>query len=81
MATAAGVASSFVVHITAIAFGLTALLVSMPHTLDVLRYCGIGYLVYLAITNLKTVKWKTDGAPSINAGLGAFFLRGLLVIC
>jgi len=75
-ATAAGVASSFVVHITAIAFGLTALLVSIPHTLDVLRYCGIGYLIYLAITNLKTVKWKNGDAPFTNAGLGTFFLKG-----
>ena len=78
-ATAAGIVSSFVVHITAIAFGLTALLVTMPHTLDVLRYCGIGYLVYLAITNLKTVKWKSNShAQFTNAGLGTFFLKGFI---
>lgn len=78
-ATAAGIVSSFVVHITAIAFGLTALLVNMPHALDVLRYCGIGYLVYLAITNLKTVKWKSNSdAQFTNAGLGTFFLKGFI---
>ncbi|MFZ1306941.1 MAG: LysE family transporter, partial [Ferruginibacter sp.] len=36
-ATAAGIVSSFLVHITAIIFGLTAILVSMPDALDVLR--------------------------------------------
>ena len=34
-ATAAGIMSSFLVHITAIIFGLTALLVAMPHALDI----------------------------------------------
>lgn len=50
----------------------------MPHALDILRYCGISYLVYLAITNLKTVKWQTVDAPVINAGLGAFYLKGFI---
>ena len=77
-ATAAGIASSFVVHITAIVLGLTALLVSMPHALDVLRYCGIGYMVYLAIINLKTVKWKNDDAIVANTGLGAFYIKGFI---
>jgi threonine/homoserine/homoserine lactone efflux protein len=35
-------------------------------------------LVYLAITNLKTIKWKTSDAPYINAGLGTFFLKGFI---
>jgi threonine/homoserine/homoserine lactone efflux protein len=77
-ATAAGIASSFVVHITAIALGLTALLVSTPHALDVLRYCGIGYLVYLAIVNLKTVKWKTGYEPVTYTGLGVFYVKGFI---
>ena len=77
-ATAAGVVSSFVVHITAIVFGLTAILVSMPHVLDVLRYCGIAYLIYLAIANLKTVKWKTGDAQVVNRSVGSFYLKGFI---
>jgi threonine/homoserine/homoserine lactone efflux protein len=77
-ATAAGVVSSFVVHITAIVFGLTALLVSTLHALDVLRYCGIAYLIYLALTNLKTVKWKTTGEPVSEKGLGVFYVKGFI---
>lgn len=77
-ATAAGVVSSFVAHITAIVFGLTAILVSMPHVLDVLRYCGIAYLIYLAIANLKTVKWKTGDAQVVNRSVGSFYLKGFI---
>ena len=77
-ATAAGIVSSFLVHITAIVFGLTAILVSLPHALDVLRYCGIAYLLYLAITNLKTVKWKAGEAQKTEAGLGVFYLKGFI---
>ncbi|MBK6379402.1 MAG: LysE family translocator [Chitinophagaceae bacterium] len=77
-ATAAGIVSSFLVHITAIVFGLTALLVSMPNALEILRYCGIAYLLYLAITNLKIVKWKAGDAQQTEAGLGVFYLKGFI---
>ncbi len=77
-ATAAGIMSSFLVHITAIVFGLTALLVALPHALDILRYCGIAYLFYLAISNLKTVKWKTENAPVADIRLHIFFLKGFI---
>lgn len=76
--TAAGIVSSFVMHITAIAFGLTAILISMPHALDILRYCGIAYLIYLAIANLKTVKWKTCETQEGNTGLRVFYLKGFI---
>ena len=77
-ATATGIVSSFVVHITAIVFGLTAILLSTPHALDILRYCGIGYLIYLAIANLKTVKWKDSKAPVAHNGLHTFYIKGFL---
>ncbi len=77
-ATAAGIVSSFVVHITAIGFGLTAILVSTPHALDILRYCGIGYLIYLAIANLKNVKWKDSKAPVTHQGISAFYIKGFI---
>lgn len=77
-ATVAGIASSFVVHITAIALGLTAILVAMPHALDVLRYCGIAYLIYLAIINLKTVSWKARDAVAEASGVQKFYVKGLI---
>ena len=39
-ATAAGIVSAFVVHITAAVIGLSTILFAMPHILDLLRYCG-----------------------------------------
>lgn len=77
-ATAAGVVTSFVVHITAIVFGLTALLVAMPHALDILRYCGIAYLLYLAISNIRTVQWKTGDAAATPNRMGTFYAKGFI---
>ncbi|MEP7236333.1 MAG: LysE family translocator [Ferruginibacter sp.] len=77
--TVAGIVSAFVVHITAIVLGLTALLVAMPHALDVLRYCGIAYLFYLAIRNLKRVQWKqTETAETNEEGLSKFYFKGMI---
>lgn len=77
-ATAAGIVSAFLVHISAIVLGLTALLVTRPHALDVLRYCGIAYLFYLAISNLKAVKWNETETINKIEGLRQFFIKGLI---
>lgn len=77
-ATALGVVSAFVIHISAIVLGLTALLVANPATLDILRYCGIGYLLYLAIRNLKTIKWKTTEQENKVLGLRKFYVDGFI---
>lgn len=77
-ATAAGVVSSFLVHITTIVLGLTALLIASPHALDILRYTGIAYLFYLAVINLKTVQWKSGAGPHTDNGLRFFYLRGFI---
>jgi threonine/homoserine/homoserine lactone efflux protein len=77
-ATAAGVVSSFVIHITALILGLTALLVATPYALDTLRYCGIAYLIYLAVRNLKTVQWKEPGEEKDMRPISHFFTRGFI---
>lgn len=77
-ATAAGIVSAFVVHMTAVVMGLTALLVTMPNALDILRYCGIAYLFYLAFSNLRAVKWKETDAINKIASLRQFFVKGLI---
>lgn len=77
-ATALGIVSSFVVHITAIVLGLAAILVSTPHALDILRHCGIAYLLYLAVTNLKTVKWNAGDTSVTKTGLDVFYGKGFI---
>ena len=73
--TVAGITSAFLVPVTAIVLGLSALLTAAPVTLDVLRYTGIAYLLFLAWKNLKVVNWKTnDEAKSMKQ----FYVGGLV---
>jgi len=75
-ATAAGIVSAFVVHITAIVLGLTAILVAMPHALNLLRYLGIAYLLFLAVKNLKPVQWERNEHTVEHEGLSHFYVKG-----
>jgi len=77
-ATALGIVSAFIIHVSAIVLGLTALLVANPAALDVLRYCGIIYLFYLAIRNLKTIKWKKTEEAGKVSGLRKFYVDGFI---
>ncbi|MBL0182840.1 MAG: LysE family translocator [Chitinophagaceae bacterium] len=77
-ATAAGVVSSFVFHVSAVAFGLTALLLSHPQVFEIIRYCGIAYLFYLAYKNLKTIKWKEAGQRRTVVNLRRFYTDGFI---
>lgn len=77
-ATAAGIVTAFVVHIGAIIFGLTALFLATPYALEVLRYCGIVYLFYLAIRNLKMMPWKNPQDGGESTGLREFYIKGLI---
>lgn len=77
-ATAAGIASAFVIHIAAVVFGLTALLLAMPHSLDVLRYCGIAYLFYLAFKNLRTINLVPVNETKTQLSLIRFYTRGFI---
>lgn len=77
-ATAAGVVSSFVFHVSAITMGLTALLISRPQVLEVVRYCGIAYLFYLAYKNLKTIEWVDTGERKATTRLGRFYTDGFI---
>jgi threonine/homoserine/homoserine lactone efflux protein len=50
----------------------------MPHMLDVLRYCGIAYLFYLAIKNLRALPWKKIEKGNKTEGLFQFYFKGLV---
>ncbi len=77
-ATVAGIVSAFVVHITALIVGLSTLLIALPHALDILRYLGSGYLIFLAIKNLRTIKWQKADASGHKVGLMPFYFKGLI---
>lgn len=77
-ATAAGIASAFVIHISAVVFGLTAILMAMPHSLDILRYFGIAYLFYLAFKNLRTINLDLKEETKTQLPLKRFYTRGFI---
>ena len=77
-ATVAGITTAFLFHVTAIVLGLTALLVKQPQALDILRYLGIAYLLYLAWRNLKTVAWTTPDEEKKTISLKQFYIKGLI---
>jgi threonine/homoserine/homoserine lactone efflux protein len=77
-ATAAGVVSAFIIHISAVALGLTALLLALPNAIEILRYAGIAYLFYLAFKNMRPVRWKKNDRGLRSAGLVHFYTRGFI---
>lgn len=49
----AGVLSGFFFHIVLVAFGLTAILFTIPFAYSILKFMGVGYLLYLAWQAVK----------------------------
>jgi len=60
VASMIGIESAEVVHVFAVAFGLSALLATSAHALDVLRYAGAAYLVVLGVR-----RWR-EGAEEFE---------------
>ncbi|GAB4022255.1 LysE family translocator [Spirosoma migulaei] len=49
----AGVLTGFLVHIFLVSFGLTAVFMAIPMVYEILRWLGIGYLLFLAWEAIK----------------------------
>lgn len=77
-ATVAGITSAFLFHVTAVVFGLTTLLLQRPQALDILRYAGIIYLLYLAWQNLKYVAWRDGNGTGEKVLLREFYWKGMV---
>jgi threonine/homoserine/homoserine lactone efflux protein len=74
-----GVTLGTTTHMLAAAFGLTTLIVEVPHALDCLRVAGAVYLTYLAGITLTRPSSLVD-ARGVSAGRGGkLFGLGLLV--
>ena len=77
-ATVAGITSAFLFHVTAIVLGLSALLLAAPVALDILRWLGIAYLLFLAWKNLKVISWKTNDSAGRQRSFHQFYISGLI---
>jgi threonine/homoserine/homoserine lactone efflux protein len=76
-AAVAGVALGLAVVGLAAALGLTALITASPLAYQLLRWAGVGYLLWLAWQGWRGA---TDGVEHAEAGssLGLYFRRGLI---
>jgi threonine/homoserine/homoserine lactone efflux protein len=62
IASMLGIELAEVVHVFAVALGLSALLAASQHALDVVRYAGAAYLIVLGVR-----RWR-EGAAEIETG-------------
>jgi threonine/homoserine/homoserine lactone efflux protein len=77
----AGVATSEIVQITAVAAGLSALFAAVPAAFTALRLCGAAYLLYLGVQALRSA-WRgspLEEAPADPVVTSRYaYLRGLI---
>ena len=73
-----GVQVGTIVHITAAALGLSALLVSSAAAFQVVKYAGAAYLMYLGIRTLLS-KEKMEESNVQRAKLSRVFYQGVVV--
>lgn len=73
IAAAAGIAAGSLVHVALAVFGVAAVLAAIPHALDVLRWAGAAYLLWLAY-----VSWTAPAAQGARAAQSHWraFARG-----
>lgn len=77
--SALGVESATLIHITAAALGVSALIAASPVTYAVLRYAGAAYLIYLAILALRQRSELGEVQAGESLPMGRIFRSGLLV--
>ena len=74
----AGVAVGLAVHATVAGLGAGVLIQQDPALYDVLRWIGVGYLLYLAWEGWQTEREVSPERASHAIAAGPLFLRGLL---
>lgn len=77
LASALGIFAGCLFHITAMALGLSALLVRVPAAYDAVRLLGAVYLCYLGFRTLLRPADLTVPTQTVSASLKAVFLQGV----
>jgi threonine/homoserine/homoserine lactone efflux protein len=78
LASALGVEAGTLLHIAAAGLGVAALVAASPLAFGVVKYAGVGYLIYLGVQTLRHPPSTTVGVVE-NAPLWRLFLDGALV--
>lgn len=76
---AAGMSTGLAGHTVAAALGLGAVLQAAPVALDAVRITGAVFLVYLAVTTLRSAKEAAATAPAKTGGLRRTYVMATLV--
>ena len=76
VAASAGISVGSMVHVTIAGLGLGAAVAALPWLFDVIRWIGVVYLLWLAISALRR-PLSSAGAPAVRAGRA--FRDGLVV--
>lgn len=76
VAASAGISVGAMVHMTVAGLGLGAVLASFPWVFDVIRWVGVAYLLWLAVTAFRSSA-QGDSSPALSAI--AAFRQGFLV--
>ncbi len=63
LAASAGVSAGGMVNVTLAGLGLGALIASVPHLFDAIRWAGVGYLLFLAVKTLRRPLRVADASP------------------
>ena len=79
LVSALGVEMATLVHVTAAAFGLSALLLSSALAFSVVKYVGAAYLIYLGIRTLLTRDQHQETIVVEPKSLSHIFFQGVVV--
>lgn len=76
-----GVQTGLIIHMLAAAFGLAALLAKFPSAFEVIRWLGIGYLIYMGIRAMtdRDNAFDLDDQKSAAWSDQKLYLQGLFV--
>jgi threonine/homoserine/homoserine lactone efflux protein len=76
--SALGIGAGTLIHIAAVALGLSALLDAVPVAYTVVRLAGAAYLVYLGIRALRAQPHAADAPLLVPASLWRIFRQGVI---
>ncbi len=76
LAASAGISAGGMVHVTLAGLGLAAAIAAQPLVLDVIRWLGVGYLLWLAWGALRTGPLRPDARVM---GVARAFREGMMV--
>ena len=77
--SALGIGCGGLVHVTAAALGLSALLVSSAAAFSVVKYLGAAYLIYLGVQKLRHTESFAPSNEHERKSLGRVFRQGVAV--